>query len=368
MSLSRRLAYSVAVWLASLAVMELALWFIWVEPSRTNVTTSLKRQGLYLRDPRLGWRMRPNTTLQFHLEGYGTSIVTTNAAGFRDREHAIQSHTRRVVVVGDSFTFGFGVEVEQRFSAYLERAFPDLEFINLGVPVYALEQERKVMGDIGFEYEPKVVLLAFCLNDILPRDQDFLDARASLPQKSTNRSLKAFLAEHSRLYQLTRAAVNNNKQLAMLFVRMGLKRPPPGFSHLDPNLKVSLRQYNPIIEAAMEKAKADLALMAQLCQDREILFTVAAIPAKQAIVPESLDVSIANLSYDREDFELSKPYRVLGEWCEQLNIRYVNAYPRFAGRDGLYLPGDMHFSPEGHQAFAEAIVPTLRELVYDGEQ
>jgi lysophospholipase L1-like esterase len=60
--------------------------------------------------------------------------VKTNALGFRERDFPPPDPARpRVLVLGDSVTFGKGVEVGDRYSDLLQRAWPDREVLNLGI-------------------------------------------------------------------------------------------------------------------------------------------------------------------------------------------------------------------------------------------
>ena len=58
--------------------------------------------------------------------------VQINNLGFRGPNTTIQKQKKRVVVIGDSFTFGWGVEWQQTWVHLLSKAYPELEFLNLG--------------------------------------------------------------------------------------------------------------------------------------------------------------------------------------------------------------------------------------------
>src|SRR5207237_10295818 len=83
--------------------------------------------------------------------------IHINAAGMRgDRElsRPKPAGVFRVVVLGDSFTFGGKVQVEDTFPAALEREFrsadPSLptEVLNLAVPGYNTEQEMLSLKEV----------------------------------------------------------------------------------------------------------------------------------------------------------------------------------------------------------------------------
>jgi hypothetical protein len=124
----------------------------------------------YLYDPTLGWRNVPNWTATTH--GYRLSI---NSRGLRDREHSYKKPpgVRRVLVLGDSFAWGYGVGDRNIFPEVLERRFEssgrNWQVINTGVSGWGTDQQYLFLKSEGFRYEPDVVVLAFYLiND--PRE------------------------------------------------------------------------------------------------------------------------------------------------------------------------------------------------------
>lgn len=98
--------------------------------------------------------------------------VEINRYGFRDRELPVgRSDAARVVVIGDSITFGSGVTPEERFTDQLEpllatRLAEPVEVLNLGVGGYDTLQEVATLEDVGLQFEPDLVLLAYCVNDV----------------------------------------------------------------------------------------------------------------------------------------------------------------------------------------------------------
>ncbi|HUE29786.1 MAG TPA: SGNH/GDSL hydrolase family protein [Verrucomicrobiae bacterium] len=95
-----------------------------------------------------------------------------NADGFRDRAYARPKPpgTFRVVVIGDSLAFGYGVPLEASFPKLLEASLvnllPGAEVLNLGVCGYNPFTEAALFTDVGITYEPDLVLVEFCVNDL----------------------------------------------------------------------------------------------------------------------------------------------------------------------------------------------------------
>jgi len=98
--------------------------------------------------------------------------IRINAAGFRDvdRPLAKPPGTFRIAVIGDSFTFGMGVELSETFhqalAARLAAEYPQVEVLGFGVAGYQLWQHLELLRRRVLDYDPDVVVLALFLDDI----------------------------------------------------------------------------------------------------------------------------------------------------------------------------------------------------------
>jgi hypothetical protein len=91
----------------------------------------------------------------------------------------------RLVTSGDSIAFGYGVREEATFPRALERRLWDLsssprfEVVNLGVGGYNAWHELELLKGVGLTYEPDLVIVQFCINDLNDPTVHF-DARTRL--------------------------------------------------------------------------------------------------------------------------------------------------------------------------------------------
>ena len=119
-------------------------------------------------DSDYGWSNRPGARARVHAGDFEYH-VRINSAGWRDVERNRDSRpgVQRIVCLGDSMAWGWGVEAEERFTDRLEQLLaPDVEVLNLAVPGYGTDQELLVLLERGLAYRPAVVLLAFVFNDV----------------------------------------------------------------------------------------------------------------------------------------------------------------------------------------------------------
>jgi hypothetical protein len=110
-------------------------------------------------DEKLGWSLRPNSHASSSRTGYRVDY-RINSKGLRGREtsHEKPDGVFRIVLLGDSRTFGYGVPIEKHFSSVLEGWFDRVEVINLGVSGYGIDQELLRLRSEGFQYDPDLVI------------------------------------------------------------------------------------------------------------------------------------------------------------------------------------------------------------------
>ena len=127
------------------------------------------RPGFFLTDANRGQRLSPG------YEGWFAGVpVRINSLGFRDRqEYSLEKpkNTFRILVLGDSVTFGHGTLDDTTYPYLLEQQLkkwrPDVawEVWNLGVPGYNTGQELAYLKQIGPQADPDLVIVGFYPND-----------------------------------------------------------------------------------------------------------------------------------------------------------------------------------------------------------
>lgn len=138
----------------------------------SSVPLEERRETLYRRSrvPGLSYEMIPGRNGTF--EGMQ---VRTNSFGMRGGEPAPDATPGlfRILVLGDSFTFGFGVAEEEAYPAVLMKILNDrlpptggrYEVLNLGVLGYSTRDEAIRLAHVSPSLHPKGVILGYVLND-----------------------------------------------------------------------------------------------------------------------------------------------------------------------------------------------------------
>ena len=135
---------------------------------------SPERDRFWKYDSLLGWAHQPGQEGIFETPQFST-VVRINKNGLRDREHSYerQNGSKRILVLGDSFAWGYGVEESERFSQLLEKSL-GVEVINAGVSGYSTDQELLWYRNEGIKYETDLVILQLAGNDVGDNDQQLV--------------------------------------------------------------------------------------------------------------------------------------------------------------------------------------------------
>lgn len=95
-----------------------------------------------------------------------------NSDGLRDVEHAAANtnHAFRVACLGDSVTFGYRVPWHYAYPTHLQRELESqgrrIEVFNIALPGWSPRQASIAWREIARKYQPNVVILGICLNDV----------------------------------------------------------------------------------------------------------------------------------------------------------------------------------------------------------
>jgi hypothetical protein len=157
--------------------------------------------ALYQADADLIYRPRPGASLPMDF-----GEATFNEQGLREPHPILPVPTEtRVLVVGDSLVWGAMLAQKDALPAALDDALgPGHEVVNLGVTGYDTRQELAWYQEVGPPLHPDIVVLVYCLNDMLihsgpfqvyadptqraraEREQDWLTATAPVRNETVN--------------------------------------------------------------------------------------------------------------------------------------------------------------------------------------
>jgi len=160
----KKTSLSVISVLVTLIALEIALRLYGYNPPaywRRGTDLAL-RPSLY---PELKYELTPGASIR----AWGADIKI-NSQGFRGPEPSSDPATERVIVLGDSITFGNSLALEDTFPFQLQQLLVSqqrkVEVLNFGVGGYDTLQEVSLLEIRGLKYHPNLVVVAYCLNDV----------------------------------------------------------------------------------------------------------------------------------------------------------------------------------------------------------
>jgi len=143
---------------------------------------------------------------------YAGQPLKINNLGFRDnQDYSFEkgNNTFRIIVLGDSVTFGHGCKFEETWPFLLKQNLVKWnnkvkwEVWNLGVPGYDSNLELKTLEEIGPKAEPDLVIVGFYENDLIAWDYHPKQKMPGIIYK-----VKSFLKKKFYLYTKMRFAFN----------------------------------------------------------------------------------------------------------------------------------------------------------------
>ncbi|MCZ6619720.1 MAG: GDSL-type esterase/lipase family protein [Gammaproteobacteria bacterium] len=290
--------------------------------------------------------------------GHGVSgeYISINPQGARDAPFDDKRSGTRIVAVGDSFTFGIGVELEDSYVKQLESnlrvANRNVEVLNLGVASYNFWHYLEVLDNRVAELQPDLVVIGFYLDDLsAPVRPSTVTAHNPFEQRAAG----DFNA--SRLWNLIRN----------LWTRFEARyRYRRGYEYLAgiEQRKNYIGGQNPDhIFYRLQTGSMDPAVYRAFSRavDRLAAWSVReGVPVVVVFIPDASQI--------REPLRQSVNRTVAAEMA-RAGIPFVDATPIFEAQPDarpLYLfPLDAHTSPSGHLLIARVLAEnaTVRKLV-----
>ena len=287
-------------------------------------------------DSLLGWVPKKSSQIQ----SWSDNLVTFSEAGYRGSQvYQIPkpADKLRIVVLGDSFTFGEEVEDFETYPAYLEQLIPNSEVINFGVHGYGLDQMLLRLQQVGLSYQPDIVIFAFINDDL-------------------NRALLSF-----RDYQKPKFQLISNKLVIT------------NYPLLEPNLfrKKTLFRSNFLTALNLLRERIDYKVYPQ----SQIEDLAMAIWQEAEALTQSQNAKFVMLFLPTGDEMVNQQTRqvytedVMAKYCPNRQIKCLSArkYTTQAAGQGTIFNLKRHYEPQTHQIIAKGLATDLQEVIANNQ-
>jgi hypothetical protein len=337
--------------------------------------------------PVIGWSQVPNKSYHYWLDGKEIHVAF-NSRGFHDVEHPLEkpSGTKRIVVVGDSFSEALQVNLDETFFRRLVEKLNQggksaWESINLGVGDFGTAQEWVALTQIGLGYSPDVVICQiFPLNDICNNTLELRDMCKSV----NDRYRPYFVLSDGELHLTSAQPIRNF--LRRCFVSYGVaehrilktkgqsqeadlerfyeqRTQEMGLAPLGPLLYtyVSDQDQPEVIAKGWKITEKILEKMALLCREKNTRFIPVVVPFEACVSPKSWRAFASD--YSSRKMLRDYPEKRLGRLFDRLEVPGVLLKEPFEQNSDRVLPYiGGHFNAEGHRVAADALYSKMVEL------
>ncbi len=272
------------------------------------------------------------------------------------------SASEQIVLVGDSFTFGYGVQEEDSFG-YLLEGMSELPVINLGQAGTEPEQiyKRFMLKLENLSLKPVVVVYTVYFDDLgnvgrwnlLEYDYELKSVEWKAFEKPPLFGLRAWLSRNSEIYNLVSRVLTQSK---VADVRQADSILPEILNaRVDGEFAGKVEKMDVILHLMKEAAES---------QSSELLLVYA--PAMHEVNGEALSRAMEMYAVSEEQLGVRIIRETLSELAMENDVQYLDlTEPLREGNEDsvLYWEIDIHWTPEGNKVAAAEIYKVIEPML-----
>ena len=296
---------------------------------------------IYQPDPKLYWKLKPDQDCYTKIDHKPVHI---NSHGTRGPEFQTEKppSTLRIVSLGDSRTFGWGLSDAETYSQRLEKSLQpvlaggrQVEVINAGVNAWSFPQMFVYFRETVVKYHPDIVIVG--------------DANGwtQFSEKNSPEFVQQFMRRVRLKNFLRRFAIYHF--VVEVELREFYDKNRTKFIPVDPNQDPLYKEqqqtnYNAVFRSAIEE-------LCRLAQTNHIQPILLYLPTADSLATTNLN-AVLKIKQDIHD---------------QWNVPLVDITPDVKpGAKSLYLDADpVHFNPRGSEIIARRLFETVTNLMTD---
>ena len=369
----KELKKGILLLIAATIVMSLLFegFFRLFDPQLTPSQAIIYSPSVFAKSEYLPWQLKPFAS-DIHTSQFGEFKVniTINSQGMRDYEHKIAKNgAERILALGDSFTYGYGVELNETYSKVLESelkkgAKQQYEVLNAGYASgYSPDTYLLYLKKEGIKFQPDIILVGFTIgNDVtdlfknraiadngtakIVSDSYYVDGENRLrrPPYGKQSGLIALLSAHSHFF---------------VFIKNSISQ---FFQKPHKENDVYEVEYGEELKEKWGEVEKILIEMNGLANQHNAALVIVLIPRKAQLYDE--DWKAYQEAYSNYEVDRAKPQKLLSGICSKNAIKCIDLYPSFKreAKEEFYFKKDGHWTKEGHEFAAKHIKQELLKM------
>jgi lysophospholipase L1-like esterase len=276
----------------------------------------------WMKDPGQVMQACDNQVLAYeHKRNYSTVFegrsVKLNAFGVRDDTNDLYSDRTRIALLGDSVTFGSGLDQAEappvRLQELLDPEMKSIKVLNFGTMGYGLAEMPAYLESLYPVYKPQVVVYMLNPNDFSMRDTVYEGGDGGLYRMFVHPTFKLPAALRKVIYR----------------VHKGGKLVHPDW-------------YTWMFDGTKAKTLPKIDQMQAYCKAHNVEFKVFMLPSRT--------------SRGDEGAGMRRMYKEVGEYVKARNIPFADGNELFKDKMDEWLDISDHCTPEGAKGLASSVM------------
>jgi len=293
--------------------------------------------------------------------------IHTNSLGFKDsevRNIPLKSSKTRILLIGDSYTEGVGVEFKDTFAGILQRTLAqnDIEVLNAAVssysPIIYFRKTQYLLETAGLEFDHLIVFI-----DLSDMEDEAKGYKFDQQGNVVSRQTIAAVGKTGKDRQTVEKKTSFKEFISQNTILLGRLRNLSGWlrNNLRPWEK-SLNQrrgmwtlddklYAEYAETGLALADQHMSQLKTLLDQHGISLTVVVYPWPDQIYHHDID---------------SRQVQHWQKWSNRNKAGFINLFPAFINNKlspeqtikTLFIQGDVHWNNKGHQLIASRLLET----------
>lgn len=302
--------------------------------------------------------LMPHLKLKYNQKEFSHDVIT-NSSGFRNKKELVNENL--ILFIGDSFTFGSGVDEEQHYSYIFDKLInwdeKKINVYNAGVPGYSTINQHIYIRDlVNRGLDIKKIFLGIDISDfnenLLFPIYDVQDGRLVFSTKEKKGPIIKtlnFLAGNSELVNFIYYRVVHSSFLKNYFADI-FKLKYFNINLPDKNLQLFAKNKNSVAEKKLATFREYLIKIIELCRSHDIELYVYYIPTIQEIYSKNYEDTLKTYNLNADAFDMD----FLNNYIKSVSLghaaRFIDIKKDMlkASDTSLYYLVDQHFNKYGN--------------------
>ena len=382
---TRRLSWGLLLWYVLVA---LGAWELGLRLSH------LKQRALAagLEHPHFHHRLRPDADYRFTTDEFDVTIHT-NRFGLRGPTPVVPKPPGviRIMMMGDSYIFGFPVKDDETASVLVERAlrakgYP-VEVVNVGVSGYSPTLQYVSLRDQFLDFQPDLVVLWYDLGDLTEDytfqknilrdaqggiariDPRYINGRydwweaaqrhSALAKYLNNRLVRTWSKIRTLGLGGYLGVILRGERAKVAIARLKLEQGASDLPAYDKFVLVRPKATREQLEPLWQLSQRYLDMIRALLDERHIPLVMGIYPYGMLVGPGEWGDGRVYWGFAKGQVYSADTYvSLLRDYTSSRDVPFVNALDRFrraVGPQPLFYNWDGHFTPAGQRVLAEAL-------------